>query len=420
MSFQNLKITEPILQALVKQGYTMPTPIQEAAIPPLLEGRDLLGCAQTGTGKTAAFAIPIIQRLSLEKSAVKGPRHIKALILTPTRELAVQIDNSFSAYGRFAGLKHTVIYGGVSQNPQIQTLQFGVDVLVATPGRLIDLMNQKFVDLSHIGYFVLDEADRMLDMGFLRDLEKIIPVLPTNRQTMLFSATMPPEIEALTKTILKDPVKVAVAPVSSTSNDIEQVVYHVNKTNKTKLLIHLLKDSEIVSALVFTRTKHGANQLTEALRAAGESCEVIHANKSQSIRLRALEKFKSGKARVLVATDIVARGIDIAELSHVINFNIPESPEDYVHRIGRTGRAGLTGTAISFCDSLEKRSLASIEKLIGKTIPVVAEHPFPLDETKESELFRATERTQAHKRWQHHNARSKGGSRSASRPYKAK
>lgn len=378
MLFNELDIIDPILKALSAEGYVSPTKIQEEAIPPLLKGRDLLGCAQTGTGKTAAFAVPIIQRLSRETGAGKGKRPLKALVLTPTRELAAQIGESFSAYGAFADLKHVVIFGGVSQNPQVQALRSGVDILIATPGRLIDLMNQKCVDLSGIRYFVLDEADRMLDMGFLRDVERIIAELPPERQTMLFSATMPPEIEKLTKKLLKNPVKVAVTPVSSTVDTIVQSVYFVNKSNKTRLLIHLLQDAEIYSALVFTRTKHGANRLAESLRAAGETCDVIHANKSQMARQRALAGFKSGKTRILVATDIVARGIDIIELSHVINFDIPEVPEDYVHRIGRTGRAGLGGTAISFCDAPEKASFADIEKLIGKRIPVVAEHPYPL------------------------------------------
>lgn len=384
MTFAELNIIEPILKALEKEGYCEPTPIQQQAIPRLLEGKDLLGCAQTGTGKTAAFAIPIIQQLYLKKSEAKGPRRIKALVLTPTRELAAQIDESFSAYGLFAGLKHTVIFGGVSQNTQVRDLGFGIDVLVATPGRLIDLMNQKHVDLSHVSHFVLDEADRMLDMGFLRDVEKVIDKLPAKKQTMLFSATMPTEIENLTKKILSEPVKVAVAPVSSTVDGVEQRVYFVNKSNKTKLLIHLLKSAEIFTALVFTRTKHGANKLTEELRAAGESCEVIHANKSQRARQLALEKFKSGKSRIMVATDIVARGIDIAELSHVINYDLPESPEDYVHRIGRTGRAGQSGTAISFCGALDRKSLAGIEKLIGKKVPVITENPYPLVETAET------------------------------------
>lgn len=378
MTFERLSIIEPILKALDKEGYKEPTKIQAEAIPPLLEGRDLLGCAQTGTGKTAAFAVPILQRLYQDKSPAKGPTALKALILTPTRELAAQIDASFASYGEFTGLKHAVIFGGVSQLPQVQKLQSGVDILVATPGRLIDLMNQKFIDLRKISCFVLDEADRMLDMGFLRDVERVIDQLPEKRQTMLFSATMPAEIEKLTKRILSNPVKVAVAPVSSTVDRIDQSVYFVGKANKTKLLIHLLKNPDIYSVLVFTRTKHGANKLAEALTEAGETCGVIHANKAQSARQLALARFKSGKSRVLVATDIVARGIDIIELSHVVNFDLPESPEDYVHRIGRTGRAGLSGTAIAFCDQLEKKNLESIEKLIGIKIPVVGEHPYPL------------------------------------------
>ena len=375
MSFESLKITEPILRALAKQGYTTPTPIQAAAIPPLLEGRDLLGCAQTGTGKTAAFSIPIIQNILREKSPGRARRKLRALILTPTRELAAQIDGCLSAYGANTGLKHLVIFGGVSQNPQVQSLKLGVDILVATPGRLLDLMGQNIVDLSDVGFFVLDEADRMLDMGFLRDVEKVISRLPEKRQTMLFSATMPSEIEKLAKGILRDPVTVTLSPDSPTVENIRQSVCFVNKANKTKLLLHLLKTGDIDSALVFTRTKRGANQLSEALRAAGESSTVMHANKSQSFRQQALEQFKSGKVRVLVATDIIGRGIDIAELSHVINYHIPEAPEDYVHRIGRTGRAGLSGTAISFCDGQERKSLANIEKLIGP-IPEYTAHPF--------------------------------------------
>ena len=383
MQFRDLGIIDPILRALETQGYTSPTPIQAQAIPPLLQGRDLLGCAQTGTGKTAAFAVPIIQQLHDKRLAQRGHRALKALIMTPTRELAIQIDTSFADYGAFAGLRHAVIFGGVSQNPQAEALRQGVDVLVATPGRLLDLMGQKIVDLSDIRYFVLDEADHMLDMGFLHDVERVIDKLPEERQTMLFSATMPPEIEKLTKKILKNPVKVAVTPVASTVDSIDQSVYFVNKKNKTKLLIHLLQNPDIYSALVFTRTKHGANKLCESLRVAGEQSDVIHANKSQSARQQALARFKSGKSRILVATDIVARGIDILELSHVFNYDLPEVPEDYVHRIGRTGRAGLGGTAVSFCDGPEKKYLTAIEKLIGKRVPVIDEHPFPLVETEE-------------------------------------
>ncbi|MDP4138065.1 MAG: DEAD/DEAH box helicase [Bacillota bacterium] len=391
MTFAALNIIEPILKALENEGYTAPTPIQEKAIPPLLNHRDILGCAQTGTGKTAAFAIPIIQHLYQDKKTIQGTRKIKALILTPTRELAAQIGSSFSVYGTFAGLKNAVIFGGVSQIPQVKLLTSGVDILIATPGRLIDLLNQKCLDLHDISYFVLDEADRMLDMGFLRDVEKIIAQIPVRRQTMLFSATMPQGIRELTKTILNDPVKVAVTPVSSTVDSIEQSVYFVNKANKTKLLIHLLKNEAIISALVFSRTKHGANKIVKNLQQEGIDCDVIHSNKGQTARQLALSRFKSKQIRVLVATDIVARGIDIDELSHVINYDLPEVPEAYVHRIGRTGRAGLFGTAISFCDEPEKKLLNEIEKLISKKIPVVREHPYPLlksDDTMQKELVK--------------------------------
>ncbi len=376
-SFESLQIIEPILRALKKQDYQVPTPIQEQAIPPLLARRDLLGCAQTGTGKTAAFAIPILQHLHEEKTQERG-RRIKALILSPTRELAAQIGESFTAYGAYLGLRNTVVFGGVSQVPQAARLNMGVDILVATPGRLLDLMGQRLVRLEAVQYFVLDEADRMLDMGFLHDVEKIIAQLPQKRQTMLFSATMPPAIEKLTKTILHDPVKVAVTPVSSTVENVEQSVYFVNKGNKADLLIHLLKDRKIISALVFSRTKHGADKIARKLVQAGVQSEVIHANKSQSARQTALARFKEGHARVLVATDIVARGIDIDDLSHVINFDLPEVPEAYVHRIGRTARAGNGGAAISFCDDTEKKLLKEIEKLIQKQIAVVANHPYPL------------------------------------------
>lgn len=378
MQFKQLNLIEPILKALEKEGYKTPTPIQQEAIPALLQNRDLLGCAQTGTGKTAAFALPIIQQLYNDRRPGPVRRTIQALILTPTRELAVQIDRSFATYGAFAGLKHTVILGGVAQNPQVQLLRAGIDILVATPGRLIDLLNQGLVSLKDVRFFVLDEADRMLDMGFLRDVERVIEEIPAQRQTMLFSATMPEEIEKLTKRILKDPVKVTVTPVSSTVDLIEQSVYYVNKSNKTKLLVHLLHDESIRSALVFSRTKHGANKIEKYLQQAGVTCDVIHSNKAQNARQLALSRFKSGQSRVLVATDIVARGIDIDELSHVFNFDLPEVPEDYVHRIGRTGRAGFGGTAIAFCDEPEMKLLKAVEKLISKTIPVVGGHPYPL------------------------------------------
>lgn len=378
MLFENLSIIEPIQRALKTEGYTKATPIQERAIPSLLKGKDLLGCAQTGTGKTAAFAIPILQGLSSEQSNSKGNRQIKALILAPTRELAIQIGDSFEAYGKNLNLRTLVIFGGVSQNPQTNSLARGIDILVATPGRLLDLINQKFVRLNNIKYFVLDEADHMLDMGMIQDVRRIIKHIPDVKQTMFFSATMPTEIAKLADDLLKDPVKVEVTPVSSTVDIIKQSVYYVNKSNKINLLIHLLKNKSITSALVFSRTKHGANKIVRDLEKAGLQAEAIHGNKSQNARQLALNNFKEGKTRILVATDIAARGIDVEELSHVINYDLPEVPETYVHRIGRTGRAGLGGIAISFCDQEEAILLRQIEKLISKSIPIVKEHPFPL------------------------------------------
>jgi ATP-dependent RNA helicase RhlE len=378
MSFENLKLIEPILKALKIEGYINPTPIQEEAIPIVLNRNDLLGCAQTGTGKTAAFAIPILQILYAEKEIKKGPQPIKSLILTPTRELAIQIGESFSAYGKFTNLKHTVIFGGVSQLAQTNALRAGVDILIATPGRLLDLMNQKFVNLHHVEIFVLDEADRMLDMGFIHDVKKVIARLPEKKQTLFFSATMPPEISKLADTILSKPVKVAVTPVSSTVDIIDQSIYFVEKNDKKSLLIHLLKDKAIITALVFTRTKHGADKICKDLVRAGIKAEAIHGNKSQNARQRALTNFKSKETRVLVATDIAARGIDVDQLSTVINFDLPNIPETYVHRIGRTGRAGSSGVAISFCDDEEKEYLRDIYKLIAKSIPVVEDHPYQM------------------------------------------
>lgn len=369
------------MRALKAEGYTTPTPIQEQAIPLLLERKDLLGCAQTGTGKTAAFAIPILQLLHQDELFVKGPQGIKTLILTPTRELAIQIGESFAAYGKFLRLRHTVIFGGVSQKSQTDALRAGVDILIATPGRLLDLMDQRFVHLQHIKMFVLDEADRMLDMGFIHDVKKIITKIPQKRQTLFFSATMPGEISKLANTILTNPVKVEVTPVSSTANTIQQSVYFVEKSDKKSLLNHLLKDRTIETALIFTRTKHGADRVVKDLIRAGVQAEAIHGNKSQNARQRALSNFKSKKTRVLVATDIAARGIDIDDLSHVINYELPNIPETYVHRIGRTGRAGASGIALSFCDSEEKEFLRDIHKLISKPIPVVEDHPYPMSNT---------------------------------------
>jgi ATP-dependent RNA helicase RhlE len=376
LSFQNLNLIEPILKALETEGYTTPTPIQEQAIPVVLAKKDLLGCAQTGTGKTAAFAIPILQNLYLTRHDQKG-WNIKVLILTPTRELAIQIGESFAAYGRHTGLKHTVIFGGVSQVNQTNALRRGVDILIATPGRLLDLIDQRFINLQHIETFVLDEADRMLDMGFIHDVRKVITRLPEKRQTLFFSATMPPEITKLSKSILTDPTRIEVTPVSSTAEKIEQAVYFVEKNDKRSLLIHLLKDEGIKNALVFARTKYGADKIAKELYRANIKADAIHGNKSQSARQNALTAFKDGKIRVLVATDIAARGIDIDELSHVINFELPNIAETYVHRIGRTGRAGLSGKALSFCDVEEREYLRDINKLIEQNIPIVEDHPFP-------------------------------------------
>ena len=378
MKFENLNIIAPILKAVVSEGYTIPTPIQETAIPVILAGKDLVGCAQTGTGKTAAFAIPLLQILYQTQRNEQGPRAIKALILTPTRELAIQIGESLATYGRHTGIKHTVIYGGVAQGPQTNALRAGIDIIVATPGRLLDLMSQKYISLNHIKVLILDEADRMLDMGFAHDMKKILKQVPVTRQTLLFSATMPPEITKLVDTILKKPVKVEVTPVSSTVDTIEQTVYFVDRKDKKSLLIQLLSSTSIDSALVFTRTKHGADKVVRDLAKAMITAQAIHGNKSQGARQLALNNFKLKRTRVLVATDIAARGIDVQELSHVINFDLPNVPETYVHRIGRTGRAGLVGTAMSFCDREEKDYLRDIQKLICKKIPVVEDQPFAM------------------------------------------
>ena len=375
MTFQTLGLCAPILTALEEHGYERPSPIQEKAIPPALAGRDVLGCAQTGTGKTCAFAAPILQRLSASK--VQG-HPLRALILTPTRELAIQIEESFLAYGKHLPLRCAVIFGGVGQNPQVEALGRGVDILVATPGRLMDLYQQGFVKLDQLEIFVLDEADRMLDMGFIHDVKKILKWLPRRKQTMLFSATMPPEIAELVNSLLHDPVRVAVDPVSSPVEAIQQSVYFVDKNNKTKLLSHLIRELDVKNALVFTRTKHGANKVARDLAKAGITAAAIHGNKSQTARQQALADFKAGKIQCLVATDIAARGLDIEELSHVFNYNLPEVPETYVHRIGRTGRAGREGAAVAFCDFGEKPLLRDIEKLMGRTVPVVEDHPYPM------------------------------------------
>ena len=381
MTFEELHIIPPILRALREAGYEQPTPIQEAAIPPVLQGRDLLGCAQTGTGKTAAFAVPILQLLA-GRGIPQGKRPIRALVLTPTRELALQNYENFELYGRNLGLRAAVIFGGVGQAPQVSALENGVDVLVATPGRLNDLIGQDFVSLDSLEIFVLDEADRMLDMGFIHDVRRVIDKTPEKKQTLLFSATMPPEIQEIADRLLHDMAVVQVAPPATTVEAIRQYVYFVDRENKRRLLAWLLENPELVSVLVFTRTKHGADRVARDLTRAGFSAQSIHGDKSQNARQAALTAFKEGRCRILVATDIAARGIDIEELSHVVNFDIPEVPETYVHRIGRTGRAGLEGTAISFCTADERADYDNILRLTKAKIETVEEHPFPQQQTE--------------------------------------
>lgn len=399
MQFNQFEILAQIQKALVEEGYAEATPIQAQAIGPLLEGKDLLGCAQTGTGKTAAFAIPILQHLHKNRNE-KGIRPIKALVLAPTRELAIQIHESFETYGKHLGLRSTPIYGGVPQTKQTKALSTGVDILVATPGRLLDLINQRYIRLDRLTHFVLDEADQMLDMGMLQDVRKILTYVPTVRQTMFFSATMPPAIMSLADTMLKDPVKVVVTPIASTVDTIRQQLYFVDRGNKTNLLIELLKTEDIESVLVFSRTKHGADKIVKSLEKARISSLAIHGNKSQNARQAALKSFKDRKTKILVATDIAARGLDIDNLSHVIIYDLPEVPEIYVHRIGRTGRAGLGGTAMTFCDDEEYGLLKDVQKLIKKTIPVIKNHPFaipePVDATYKPPLPKMKGRPQNH------------------------
>ena len=385
MKFESLNIIEPVLRSLKEEGYTIPTPIQVQAIPVILQGTDLIGCAQTGTGKTAAFAVPILQLLSKNK-IFDRKRKIRSLIVTPTRELAIQIEESFRSYGRHTGLTCTVVFGGVNQNPQTAALRNGVDILVATPGRLLDLINQGYIALKDVEIFVLDEADRMLDMGFIHDVKKILAFLPKKRQSLFFSATMPPEIVKLAGNIVYKPVKVEVTPSASTVEIVNQYVYFTDKVNKNALLIELLKDEKIKTALVFTRTKYGADKVVKVLKKKNISAEAIHGNKAQNARQRALSNFKAQTTRVLVATDIAARGIDVDDLEYVINYEIPNISETYVHRIGRTGRAGASGTAISFCDGEEKAYLRDIEKLISRRIQVVEDHPYPLVDVPLSSL----------------------------------
>lgn len=376
MTFNELGLIAPITKAIEEQGYVKPTPIQEQAIPILLNRKDLLGCAQTGTGKTAAFAIPILQHLSSDNLPQKGKRKIKALIITPTRELALQISESFIVYGKHTSIKNTVIFGGVKQNPQVEALKKGVDVLVATPGRLLDLIDQGFVTLNNIKYFVLDEADQMLDMGFIHDIRRVLEKLPSKRQSLFFSATMPKTIVDLSRKILGNPSKVTIKPEQTTAEKVEQSLYYVSKKSKPKLLVQILKEKSKGSTLVFSRTKYGADKIVKVLRKANIESEAIHGNKSQGARQKALSGFKTGELKVLVATDIAARGIDVSGLALVVNYDLPNVPETYVHRIGRTGRANACGEAISFCNIDEKPYLKDIQRLIAQEIEVVDEHPF--------------------------------------------
>jgi ATP-dependent RNA helicase RhlE len=397
MSFAKLNLIQPVQKALDEEGYKIPTPIQKQAIPVILEGKDVLGCAQTGTGKTAAYAVPILQLLYENKASGKEKRAINSLILTPTRELAVQISESFTSYGKHTGLRNVVVYGGVPQQRQTDKLRKGADILIATPGRLLDLINQKYINLHYIKILVLDEADRMLDMGFINDIKKIISMIPEKRQTLFFSATMPSSIVKLAGSILTNPVRVEVIPEKANVDAIQQSMYFVSKQNKKDLLIHLLKDKSIDSALIFTRTKHVADKVEKFLNVAKIYAEAIHGNKSQNARQRALNNFKAKKTRVLVATDIAARGIDVDQLSHVINYEMPDQSENYIHRIGRTGRAGLTGVAISFCDSEEKMYLRDINRIIPIPIPVNRDNPFPVDEKAEANNPRPAGRLHSNK-----------------------
>ncbi len=368
-NFASLSLSPLLLRAVASQGYLTPTPIQTEAIPPILAGRDLLGCAQTGTGKTAAFALPILHHLALAEP--QKPRRVRAVVLAPTRELALQIEEAFAAYGRCTGLRVAAVYGGVSQNPQVQALRRGTDILVATPGRLLDLMRQGFVNLSSVHALVLDEADRMLDMGFIHDVRRIVAAAPQGRQTLLFSATIPEEIRRLAAAILSNPVTVQISPEVTRAENIEQTVYYVDKDRKADLLCTLLDEQPITRALVFTRTKHGADRLVRRLQREGVAAEAIHGNKAQAARQRALESFRSRATPVLVATDVAARGLDVDEVSHVFNYDLPQEPETYVHRIGRTARAGASGVALSFCDFDERAHLFAIEKLLREPIPVM-------------------------------------------------
>ncbi len=398
MRFEDLKIIAPIIKALHEEQYESPTPIQQKAIPLILNRSDVLGSAQTGTGKTAAFAIPILQHLFQDRGGNKPSGKIEALVLTPTRELAIQIGESFTVYGKYTGVRNTVIFGGVPQRSQVEALRKGVDVLIATPGRLLDLIDQGYIDLSKIKYFVLDEADRMLDMGFIHDIQKVIRELPVRRQSLFFSATMPDNIVDLSRKILSAPKKVEVSPVSSTANTIQQFLYYTNKASKKELLLHILSDKNIDQALLFSRTKHGADKIVRNLKSHNIKTAAIHGDKGQNQRQKALAQFKEGEIRVLVATDIAARGIDIDKLKHVINYDIPNIAETYVHRIGRSGRAGEEGTAISICEPEENAFIKDIEKLIKLRIPLVKENPFPQTDKSMTESEKKTFEKEKNKR----------------------
>lgn len=415
MTFKELHLVDPILEALDDAGYTEPTPIQEQAIPILLRGKDLLGCAQTGTGKTAAFSIPIIQNLYLDKQLEKGrKRKISALVVTPTRELAIQIGESFTAYAKYTKLRNTVIFGGVKQGKQVRALESGIDVLVATPGRLLDLIGQGYISLKDVKYSVLDEADQMLDMGFIHDIRKIIDKLPEKRQSLFFSATMPRNIVELSQKMLGEPEKVTIKPEQATAEKVEQGVYFVSKKNKIKLLAHIIKEKDEKSTLVFSRTKHGANKIVKLLGREDIRAEAIHGNKSQGARQKALGNFKDGKTAVLVATDIAARGIDVSQLSLVINYDLPNVPETYVHRIGRTGRAKESGVALSFCDVEERPYLRDIQRLIKQDIPVIDDQPYPDDGKREPKPEKSQTQRPKRREWK----KKDGGDRS--RPPRAK
>ena len=408
MLFEDLSLSKSIQKAVYELGYLEPTPIQEQSIPPILQGRDLIGCAQTGTGKTAAFAIPIIHQLHRIVGSSKKIKQIRCLVVTPTRELAVQIGQNFDQYGKYTNLTTLTIFGGVSQVPQVDILKHGVDILIATPGRLLDLNKQGFIDLDHLHCLVLDEADQMLDMGFVNDVKKIVKLTPNNRQTLLFSATMPMAIRELSEMFLKDPVSVTVSPVSSTAEKVEQRVYFVDKTEKRNLLHHLITKENLSDVLVFSRTKHGADNVVKALRKKGVAAEAIHGDKSQNARQRVLDAFKAKEVGVLVATDIAARGIDIDQLPFVINFDLPNIPETYVHRIGRTGRAGNGGIAISFCGKDEAPYWKDIQKLIKVDVEVIKDHPYQWQDGSPDEN---TPKKSSNRSGEAHNSRKSAASK---------